>query len=161
MQKNRFRFSFGLFDSVDKSYDILTPVSYDRIYHISSAILHIQSLFKDSQLDLSMSNLQLWRFPPRFASADFESDGNFNFEDMELWKLSWCFGAWCKEVGSSWFTSLQHVELRNLQCLHLFLSIYLTLHFSFLCNGCFPTSRILKKIWEVLFFCKCGWLHVI
>lgn len=50
-------FFFGLFDSVDKSYDILTPVSYDRIYHISSTTLYIQSLFKDSQLDLSMSNL--------------------------------------------------------------------------------------------------------
>ena len=43
---------FGSFDSV-----ILTPVSYDHIYHISSTRLHIQSLFNDSQLDLSMSNL--------------------------------------------------------------------------------------------------------
>lgn len=153
-------FFFGLFDSVDKSYDILTPVSYDRIYHISSAILYIQSRFKDSQLDLSMPNLQLWRFPPRFASADFESDGNFNFEDTELWKLWWCFRIWCKEVGSSWFASLEHVELRNLQWLHFFSALsYHSLQFAmqwmfFLQVRC---EEITGKYW----FSANGGLHVI
>ena len=164
MQKNRFRFSFGLFDSVDKSYDILTPVSYDRI-SISSTILYIQSLFKDSQLDLSMPNLQLWRFPPRFASADFESDGNFNFEDTELWKLWWCFRIWCKEVGSSWFASLEHVELRNLQWLHFFSALpYPSLQFAmqwmfFLQVRC---EKITGKYWfsanVVDFMSSRGWI---
>ena len=92
----RLRVFVSWFDSVDTSYDILTPtlVSYDHIYHI----VYPKSLQGFPTWPFDVESLTP-TFPPRFASADFESDGNFNFEDMELWKS--CFGAWCKEGGSS------------------------------------------------------------
>ena len=164
-------FFFGLSDSGDKSYDILTPVSYDRIYllycisKVSSRIPNLTFRCRISNSDVSPRGLPL-RTSSQMEISILRTWSCESCDDASVHDVKKLEAILESNIRSACFFSIQVYQsstcwTAKFAVLAFFLIIYLTLHFSFLCNGCFPTSRIFKKIWEVLFFCKCGWLHVI
>lgn len=174
MQKSRFRFSFGLFDSVNKSYDVLTPVSYDHIYHISSTILP----YCISKVSSRVPNLTFKSdVSPR--GLPLRTLSQMAISILRTWSCESCHDASVHDVkkleaileesilSASFFSILTGLPVFNMVNCEIcsictfFWAFILPFAPVFNAMDVIPTSRMWKNCWEVSILSKCGGLHVI